>query len=138
MLTTNELKESPIAISQPLNASDIERLVLDILEDKKAQDIVTIDLRGKSDFSDTMIIASGTSQRHVSTLGDYVNRTLKEHGVEGVIVEGTGQSDWVLVDALSVVVHIFRPEVRDMYNLEKMWQVPAMNNASTAINPVTV
>lgn len=109
-----------------LTASDLERIIVGVLEDKKAQDIVTIDLRGKSDFSDIMIIASGTSQRHVATLGDLVVHALKEHGIGDVAVEGAEQADWLLVDAINVVVHIFRPEIRELYNLEKMWQVPVM------------
>lgn len=96
-----------------------------VLDERKAFDIEVIDLAGKSSIADCMIIASGTSPRHVSTLADYVTEALKEAGVQHVSSEGKGESDWVLVDGMDVIVHIFRPEVRSFYNLEKMWQVPA-------------
>jgi len=103
--------------------SKLERLILTSLDHQKAENIVSIDLVGKSDFADRMVIASGTSQRHVGSLADRVVETLKKAGYEKVAVEGEEVCDWVLVDAGDVVVHIFRPEIRSYYNLEKMWSV---------------
>lgn len=105
---------------------DTSRLLTDviqrILDSKKALDIVSIDLAGKSDVADYMIIASGTSSRHVATLADYVTEGLKEQGIGILSVSGKEQGEWVLVDTPYVIVHLFRPEMRTHYNLEKMWQ----------------
>ncbi len=94
-------------------------LVIDALEDIKGRDIRTLDVRGKSSITDIMVIASGTSDRQVKALADNVVRQAKENGVRPVGVEGG--SDWVLVDLGDVVVHVMRPEIRDFYNLEKLW-----------------
>jgi ribosome-associated protein len=96
-------------------------LVLRSLEDDKAEDILAIDIRGRSSFADMMIVASGRSQRHVGALADHVMQRLKEAGATEVRAEGLPHCDWVLVDAGDVIVHIFRPEVRSFYNLEKIW-----------------
>lgn len=113
--------------------------VLDIieaaLEDSKAEDVVTIDLRGKSDMADFMVIASGRSQRHVSTLADHIGEHLRTSGHNDILVEGKEQCDWVLVDSIHVIVHLFRPEVRKFYNLEKMWAVPSLDDVSGAAVP---
>lgn len=85
--------------------------------------MVTIDLAGKSDIADYMVIASGTSRRQVVTMAEKLTEVAKRSGVTGIRPEGMGQGDWVLIDAGDVVVHLFRPEVRDFYNLEKMWSV---------------
>ena len=97
------------------------KLVLASLEDDKAEEIVAIDIRGKSSVADMLIVASGRSQRHVGALADHVTQKLKDAGVERVRVEGLPHCDWVLVDAGDVIVHIFRPEVRGFYNIEKIW-----------------
>tara|TARA_Y100001970_G_scaffold291501_1_gene428893 strand:- start:15596 stop:15931 length:336 start_codon:yes stop_codon:yes gene_type:complete len=91
------------------------------LVDHKAEDIVVINLKGKSDISDYMVIASGQSSRQVATMADRLVEVAKKHGVKGVTPEGRAQADWVLFDAGDVIIHIFRPEVRKFYNLEKMW-----------------
>jgi ribosome-associated protein len=96
-------------------------VVLTSLEDDKGEEIVAIDIRGKSSLADMLIVASGRSARHVAALADHVMRKLKEAGVGDVRVEGLPHADWVLVDAGDVVVHIFRPEVRAFYNIEKIW-----------------
>ncbi len=96
-------------------------MALASLEDDKAEDILAIDIRGKSSLADMLIVASGRSARHVASLADHVVRKLKEAGVKDVRVEGLPHADWVLVDAGDVVVHIFRPEVRAFYNIEKIW-----------------
>lgn len=95
--------------------------MLTSLEDDKAEDILAIDIRGKSSFADMLVVASGRSARHVGALADHVMRKLRDAGVKDVRVEGLPQADWVLVDAGDVVVHIFRPEVRTFYNIEKIW-----------------
>lgn len=102
-----------------------ERLVAQIaswLDDAKAEEIVTIDLAGKSSMGDFMIIASGRTDRHVGAIADKLQKSMKEAEGARPRVEGTETCDWVLVDTGDVIVHLFRPEVREFYNLEKMWQ----------------
>jgi ribosome-associated protein len=90
------------------------------LDDGKAEDVVTIDLAGKSTIADQMLIATGRSQRQVAALAERIIAAMKEGGYRPS-VEGLRAGDWVLIDAGDVIIHIFRPEVRDFYNLEKMW-----------------
>jgi ribosome-associated protein len=98
----------------------IERVIAS-LEDDKAEDIVRIDLRGKSSIADWMVVASGRSSRQVAAISEkLVERLKQEHGI-GCKIEGKDAGDWVLIDAGDVIVHVFRPEVRDFYQLEKMW-----------------
>ena len=101
------------------------------LDDDKAIELVTIDLGGKSDIADFMVIASGTSQRQVGAMADHIRDRLKSSGIKGLAIEGANQCDWVLIDAGDIVVHLFRPEVREFYNLEKMWGVPTPANGDT-------
>lgn len=101
----------------------LERLIVERLDDDKAQDIVCIDLKGKSSVADTLIIASGRSHRHVGALADHVLRALKDAGFGKAKVEGLPACDWVLIDVGDVVVHLFRPEVRSFYNIEKIWSL---------------
>ena len=96
----------------------------DSLGDDKAQGIVVISLDGKTEIADYMVIASGTSQRQVGAMAEHLQEKLKAAGLSGIPVEGSGHCDWVLIDAGDVVVHLFRPEVREFYNLEKMWGAP--------------
>lgn len=102
--------------------------ILDIitksLDDGKAEDIVIMDLRGKTSIANQMVVASGTSQRHVAALAEQVQMKLKAAGFSSVS-EGEEKADWVLIDAFDVIVHIFKPEVREFYNLEKMWAAVA-------------
>ena len=95
--------------------------ILSHLEDAKAEDIVTIDLNGKAVIADGMIVATGRSNRHVGAIADQLVEKLKGEGHKDLRVEGLPHADWVLVDAGDIVVHIFRPEVRSFYNLEKLW-----------------
>lgn len=99
--------------------------ILTELEDDKAEDVLAIPLAGKSDIADHMVIASGRSQRHVSAMADKIARRLKEAGFGRAHVEGASTADWVLIDAGDVIVHIFRPEVRSFYNLERVWSEAA-------------
>lgn len=96
-------------------------LVIDALEDVKAKDIRTLDVRGKSNVTDVMVIASGTSARQVKSLADRVVEKAKEAGVRALGVEGEREAEWVLVDLGDVVVHVMQPEIRDFYQLEKLW-----------------
>jgi ribosome-associated protein len=102
------------------DAEEILRLVLARLDDMKAEDTITIDLRGKSSIGDYMVVSSGRSQRHVGSVADRVIEDLHKVRV-AARVEGVPHCDWVLIDAGDVIVHVFRPEVRAFYNLEKMW-----------------
>ena len=107
------------------DAEETLRIVLVRLDDMKAEDTVTIDLRNKSSIADYIVVSTGTSNRHVGSLADRVLKALGEAGVPGVRVEGMPQCDWVLIDAGDVIVHVFRPEVRTFYNLEKLWTPPS-------------
>ncbi|HTT85218.1 MAG TPA: ribosome silencing factor [Rhizomicrobium sp.] len=97
--------------------------ILNSLDDDKAEDIVAIDLEGRSSLTDSIVIANGRSQRHVSAIAEHLARRLKEAGYGTRPVDGLESGDWVLVDAGDVIVHIFRPEVRAYYDLEGMWSV---------------
>lgn len=97
------------------------RTVLGILDGAKAEEVVSIDLTGKTSIADVMIIASGRSNTHVSSIAERVIQSCKAAGLATPRVEGLPSADWVLVDAGDIVVHIFRPEVRQFYNLEKLW-----------------
>lgn len=110
------------SLKQDENPShELNQLIVDTLDQNKAEDIVSINLIGKTSLADYMIIASGGSGRHVSALSDYLNKALRESGREDVSIEGLAHADWVLLDCGDIIVHIFRPEVREFYDLEKMW-----------------
>jgi ribosome-associated protein len=109
--------------SGPRPTASLEDLILNRLDEDKAQDIVLIDLKGKSSFADVIIVASGRSHRHVGALCDHLTRALKDAGHGKARVEGLPFCDWVLIDAGDVIVHLFRPEVRQFYNIEKIWSV---------------
>ena len=104
-----------------IDADTATKLILGSLEDDKAEDIVALDIRGKSSFADMLVVASGRSARHVGALADHLVQKLKEAGATHIGVEGMPNADWVLVDAGDVVVHLFRPEVRSFYNIERIW-----------------
>ena len=109
----------------------LEDLILAKLDDDKAQDVVFIDLKGKSAVADGLVIASGRSHRHVGAIADHLLRTLKEAGYGRCRVEGLPNCDWVLIDTGDVIIHVFRPEVRAFYNIEKIWSVePPANRAA--------
>jgi len=126
-LTPTLFKEAEIASLHPMQGSGepdigpLVRNVLHSLDDSKAEDIVSIDLRGKTTFADVMVIATGRSNVHVGAIADRLIKSCKDAGVAIPHVEGLPHCDWVLIDARDVIVHIFRPEVRQFYNLEKMW-----------------
>jgi ribosome-associated protein len=112
-----------VSSDEPRQVGSLEDLILNRLDDDKAEDVVLIDLKGKSPMADAMIVASGRSHRHVGALADHVMRALKEAGHGKARVEGLPHCDWVLIDAGDVIVHLFRPEVRTFYNIEKIWSV---------------
>ena len=101
--------------------SDLKKIVINTIDLNKAQDIITIDLKDKSSMADYMIIASGTSSRHIQSLSEQVLEKLKRNGVPDSKIEGKQSSEWKLVDGIDFIVHIFHPEKRKFYELEKMW-----------------
>lgn len=107
--------------SKQQGSTGLLAIVLTSLSDAKAEEIVSIDLKGKTSIGDYMVVASGRSQRHVGAIADQVVEKLKDSGHRNIRVEGMPQCDWVLIDGGDVIVHVFRPEVRHFYNLEKMW-----------------
>ena len=108
----------------------LENLILAKLDDDKAQDVVFIDLKGKSAMADGLVVASGRSHRHVGAMADHLLRSLKDAGYGRCRVEGLPACDWVLIDTGDVIIHLFRPEVRTFYNIEKIWSVePPANRA---------
>lgn len=111
---------------------ELAAVLCQCLDDNKAEDIVSIDLAGKSALFDYMLIATGRSQRHVGAIADHVVRRLKELGFGRAKIEGMPQCDWVLVDAGDVIVHVMRPEMRDLYPLERLWSDPTPVAAATA------
>ncbi|MEQ8227387.1 MAG: ribosome silencing factor [Rhodospirillales bacterium] len=118
----------------PLTCDDVLKLVTASLDDDKAQDLAVIDLHGKTDIADHMVIASGTSERQVGAMADHLREKLKQSGLKGLNVEGLNQCDWVLIDAGDVIVHLFRPEVREFYGLEKLWaETPAQEAAAAPL-----
>ena len=123
MIIITSLQKGPKAKKSKRPADKVKDLIVSILDEGKGEDIVTLDLEGKTSIADYMIIASGTSSRHVSTLAHRVVQALKDAELYNIPPEGGEAADWVVVDAGDVVVHLFKPEVRDVYNLEKMWSV---------------
>lgn len=107
--------------SQKTSSKSVRDNILHWLDEAKAENVVDIDIADKSSLGDYMIIASGRNDRHVGAIADQVRKSLKDAGHDHVRVEGLSTCDWVIVDAGDIILHIFRPEVRDFYNLEKMW-----------------
>jgi ribosome-associated protein len=107
-----------------MEISKIKNILKKTLDENKAKNIVTIDLRKKSFIADYMIIASGTSSRHLQSLSENLIFTLKQNGFDNCRMEGRESSDWKLVDAIDIIVHIFHPDKREFYDLEKMWAEP--------------
>ncbi|SUO97124.1 ribosome silencing factor [Suttonella ornithocola] len=108
----------------------LKNLVQNSLEDMKAVDVQIIDLAGKADFADYMIIASGTSDRHLHAMADKVQQDAKAAGSPALGVEGEDSRDWVLVDLGDIIVHLMRPETRQLYALDKLWSLPATRQSS--------
>ena len=100
---------------------DLKKIVINTLDNNKAQDIISINLKDKSSMADYMIIASGTSSRHIQSLSEQVLEKLKDNGIENSKIEGKNSNEWKLVDGIDLIVHIFHPDKRKFYELEKMW-----------------
>ncbi|MBS0961314.1 ribosome silencing factor [Acetobacter thailandicus] len=96
-------------------------VILASLDDDKAENIVTIDLTGRASFADKMVVATGLADRQIAAMAQHIERKLKEIGLKRMIVEGANGSDWVLLDTGDIIVHLFKPESRELYGLEKMW-----------------
>ena len=113
----------------PITIKKLLSLTFDSLEDDKAIDIKTIDLKDRSSIADFMVIASGNSSRQVSSMANNLIKKFKIKGVSTRKPEGITNSDWVLIDAYDIIIHLFRPEVREFYALEKMWEMPKSTNS---------
>jgi ribosome-associated protein len=118
---TRKTSTQAAALKAQPDADKTLNMILSRLDDMKAEETVTIDLRGKSAFSDYMIVTSGRANRHVGAIAENVTKGLKETGIKSIHVEGLPNCDWVLIDSGGVIVHVFRPEVREFYNLERLW-----------------
>ncbi len=101
--------------------SELKQIVINTLDENKAQEVITIDLKDKSSMADYMIIASGTSSRHIQSLSEQVLEKLKDNGIKDSKIEGKDSNEWKLVDGIDLIIHIFHPEKRKFYELEKMW-----------------
>lgn len=126
----DQTQESQIAKknSETPEQDDLLVAVKASLDDHLAEDVVVIELRGKSSIADYMVIASGRGSRQVIAMADHLVQLFKTHGQVGITPEGVKQGDWVLIDGGDIIVHLFRPEVREFYNLEKMWGVEISEN----------
>ena len=101
--------------------SDLKQIVINTLDANKAQDIISIDLKDKSSMADFMIVASGNSSRHIQALSEQVLEKLKDNGIKNSKIEGKESNEWKLVDGIDLIIHIFHPEKRKFYELEKIW-----------------
>jgi len=137
-LLAGRAKRAPVAkrVAPQPRSAELLALVLATLEDAKAEDVVPIDVAGKTSLGDHMIVASGRSQRHVGAIADQIQKKLREAGHTHLRVEGQAQCDWVLVDAGDIMVHVFEPETRKVYNLEKMWQADRAPEPAFELMPV--
>jgi ribosome-associated protein len=142
-IAANERKRPSLTINSRngigLTATQLKTLIEQALDDNKAEDIETIDLSGLSPLADYMIIANGRSSRQVVGLAGKIKEKLAEYGIKAK-TEGTAQGDWVIVDCLDIIVHLFRPEVREFYAIEKMWKMDPMTgmNLSTPKQKQTI
>ncbi|MCX7089528.1 MAG: ribosome silencing factor [Methylococcales bacterium] len=109
-----------------MQATELLNIIETVLDDKKAQDLTVIDVRGRSSVTDYMVVATGTSNRHLSSMSHYASEAVKEKGFKPLGIEGDQGSDWVLVDLGDVVVHLMTEQARDYYQLEKLWAVGAV------------
>jgi ribosome-associated protein len=117
--------------SGPFDVAALKDLIVSSLDDDKATDIEVIDLSGQSALADYIIVASGTSSRQIVRMAEKLRERLQARGHNHMRLEGMGQANWVVCDAGDVIIHLFRPEVREFYNIEKMWSVPAPGTGST-------
>ena len=130
-----ETRNSTTDKKPAIGPEELNDLVARVLEDHQAEDVVVIDLHGKSTIGDYMVIATGRSSRQVTALADALMQAIKEKGLIGIKPEGAQQGDWVLIDAGDVIIHLFRPEVREFYSLEKMWEADFSDPGQTPDTP---
>lgn len=121
---SGQSKTSKTSKAVAYSAEDVLKTVTESLDDSKAENSNTISIKGKSALGDYMVITSGRSHRHVAAIADHLLRELKSKGFGPVKIEGQQAADWILIDTGDVIVHVFRPEVRDFYAIEKMWSMP--------------
>ncbi len=126
------IRKEPVDQTPPIPAEEILEQAVEALDGIKAVDLVTLDVRESCGFTDYMVFASGTSNRHLKAMANEVVKALKEKGMRPINVEGedTAQTEWVLVDFIDVVVHLMMPETRALYQLEKLWSAPAADRSS--------
>ena len=135
-LTTVHAKGRTLAVAPKRSERGVDaaaralQAVLASLEDSKAEDIVTIDIAGKSALGDHMVIVTGRSNRHVMAIADHLTTDIKDEGLGNPRVEGLDAGDWVLIDTGDIIVHVFRPEIREFYNIEKMWAAPDLDEGT--------
>ena len=108
-----------------LNKSLIEKDIISLLQDHKAKDIITLDVSAITDITNSMIICTANSNRHSKTLADYVVATAKKKGIEVLGIEGDQEGEWILIDLVDIIIHIMLPNIRELYNLERLWGAPA-------------
>ena len=122
----------------PPGPKKLLRLVETSLDDDKAEDVVVIDLAGKTEIADYLVVATGASHRQVGAMADHLRENIKAAGLNNPAMEGAPQCDWVLIDAGDIIIHLFRPEVRAFYGLEKIWTTPDVMPAANALAAETV
>ena len=131
-MTEQTVENAGSAGKAPIDVDDLHKLVLQSLDDDQAQEVVSIPLVGKSNIADHMVVATGRSTRQVASMAVKLADKIKQRFNRNVRIEGLPAGDWVLIDADDVIVHIFRPEVRNFYNLERMWAFGDDSGVSTA------
>jgi len=116
---------------------ELQKVIVASLEDDKAEEVVALDLQGRASFADRMVVATGIADRQISAMATHLEEKLREAGLKRVLIEGAGGSDWVLIDAGDIIIHLFKPEARALYGIERMWgaeldeQAPDTGEAST-------
>lgn len=131
--TFNSIGGHPILTHNDTGTFDVaalKDLIQKSLDDDKGQDIQVIDLSGQTALADYIVVASGTSSRHITSMAEKLCERLSARGTKDIRTEGMQQANWVVVDAGDIIVHLFRPEVREFYNIEKMWSVPAIGDTT--------
>jgi ribosome-associated protein len=128
---------APRPPSETERLDQVQQVIVTSLDEDKAEEIVTLDLVGRASFADRMVIATGLADRQISAMATHLEQKLHEAGIRRVQIEGAGGSDWVLIDAGDIVVHLFKPDARELYGLERMWGTAALDEAAED-GPTTV